>query len=72
LGKITCGGVLDSTNLMNPELQAVEAWSPLKIFKAKRNDKKVVYLDDYRKAKKDRKVVSIAEYRREKAQREAA
>ena len=57
---------------MNPELQAVEAWSPLKIFKAKRNDKKVVYLDDYRKAKNDRKVVSIAEYRREKAQREAA
>ena len=42
MGTITNGGVLDSTNLKDPELQAVEAWLPLKIFKAKRNDKKIV------------------------------
>jgi len=30
MGIIISGGVLDSTNLMDSELQAVEAWSPLK------------------------------------------
>lgn len=41
------------TNLKDPELQAVEAWSPLKIHKAKRNDKtnNVVHVDFVKKVK---------------------
>lgn len=72
MGIISVGDVSDSTNLRDSELQAVEAWLPLKIHKAKRNDKKVVYLDDYRKAKKDRKVIYLAEYRSKKAAQVAA
>ena len=40
--QLPIGGVLDSTNLRDSELQAVEAWSPLKIFKAKRDANNVI------------------------------
>lgn len=68
MGRITCGGVLDSTNLKDPELQAVEAWSPLKIFKANRNDNSnVISLDAYRAKKFGGNVISLAEYRAARA-----
>ena len=64
-------GRLDSTNLKYSELQAVEAWLPLKSSKQKTNNKSnVISMREWKKSKADhRKVVAIGDRR---AQKQAA